>query len=175
MTETQHIRDALERAEKAVTLRPQRGQRIFRNTAQVRRGTRCEVIEQDEQMVIDVPQALGGTGEGPSPSMVLRAAFTSCIAIGIRQWAARLDVPIDTVDVTLETDVDARGQLGVADEITPGFLGLRLQIDIGSDAPLAAIDKIVATSLCYSPLLEVFENPQTVSHQIHVTPNTTTN
>lgn len=168
MCDQNHIREALRRAEKTVTLRPERGQRVYRNSAQVRHGTRCEVTEGAERMSVDVPRALGGAGDTPSPSTILRAAFTSCVAIGVKQWAARHDVPIEAVDVTLETDIDARGQLGVADQITPGFLGIRLEIDVASPAPGAEVEEIIAKSLRYSPLVDVFANPQLISQKIRV-------
>lgn len=174
MNELTYIREALERATRTVTLRPKRGQRTYTNTARVQHGTRCVVSEGTDQMIIDVPRALGGAGEGPSPSTVLRASFTSCIAIGIKQSAARENLGIDAIEVRLETDVDARGQLGLADEVTPGFLEIRLQIDIESNANPAEIDDIIAKSLRYSPLLEVFAKPQAVTHQIRVAPRQTT-
>ncbi|MEM9045418.1 MAG: OsmC family protein [Pseudomonadota bacterium] len=164
------IRAALERAARTVTLRPERGQRTYTNIARVQHGTCCTISEGNDRMVIDVPQALGGAGAGPSPSTVLRAAFTSCIAIGIKQSAARESVEVDAIEVRLETDVDARGQLGLADEITPGFLGIRLQIDVRTPADPSKLDDIIAKSLRYSPLLEVFANPQSVTHQIRVAP-----
>ena len=162
------IREALRRAEKTVTLRPERGQRVFRNKASVRTGTLCSVIEGDQRITVDVPRSLGGANEGPSPSTILRAAFTSCIAIGLRQWAARCGVAIESIDVALETDVDARGQLGVTDQIVPGFTDIRLEIDIVSSASNAEVENIVAVSMQYSPLLDVFVNPQHVHHRTRV-------
>lgn len=168
MTDTQTIGDAIRRAERTVTLRPERGQRVYRNTARLRAGTFCEIVEGQHVLQADVGRALGGLGIAPSPSMILRAALTSCVAIGVKQAAARVGVEIDAVDVTLETDVDARGQLAVADNITPGFLGIRLVIEVTSQAPRPDIDVIVARSLRYSPLIEVFAKPQTLTHEIRV-------
>ena len=162
------IREALRRAERTVTLRPERGQRVFSNKASVRTGTICNVVEGDERITVDVPRSVGGKHELPSPSTILRTAFTSCIAIGVRQWAARRDIAIESVDVTLETDVDARGQLGVTDEIVPGFTDIRLEIDVVSSAPSAEVENIVAASLKYSPLLDVFMNPQHVHHRTRI-------
>ena len=49
--------------------------------------------------MIDIPKSIGGDGEGPSPSMILRSAISSCVAIGVKQWAARHAVPVDRVEV----------------------------------------------------------------------------
>lgn len=166
MSEGQTIKQALERAAKTVTLRPERGQRVYRNVAVVRDGTRACVEEAGRGLTVDVGKALGGNDAGPTPSMILRSAMSSCVAIGVKQWAACGDVPIDRVEVVLETDVDARGQLTVCDDAVPGFEKVRLTITVTSTAPRAAIEEVVAKSLKYSPLMDVFSRPQRVEHRV---------
>lgn len=166
MSDTQSIKDALERAVRTVTLKPQRGQRVYRNIATVSAGAECHVEEAGRTLTMDVGKAVGGNDAGPSPSMVLRSAMSGCIAIGIKQWAARREVPVEQVQVELETDVDARGQLGVDGCDVPGFEGIRMKISVKSDAPIEVIDEIVTISLRYSPLMDVFLNPQSVEHQV---------
>ncbi len=168
MQDVPAIKSALERAVKTVTLRPERGQRVYRNVASVREGTVCQVEESGRTLSLDVGKAVGGNDAGPNPSMVLRSAMSGCVAIGIRQWAARRDMPVDQVEVVLETDVDARGQLGVREDITPGFQGVRLAITVTSPASLEEIEDLVATSLQYSPLIDVFRKPQPVEHRLEV-------
>lgn len=173
MSNTQTIKQALDRAVKTVTLRPERGQRVYRNVAIVDAGTRCETEEAGGTITMDVGKAVGGNDAGPTPSMVLRSAMSGCVAIGVKQWAARREVPIEQVEVILETDVDARGQLGVRDDIVPGFEGIRLTISVTSPAPPEVIEDLVATSLRYSPLMDVFCNPQPVEHRVSVNPSIT--
>ena len=168
MSEMQSIKQALDRATKTVTLRPERGQRVYRNVAAVGDGTRCQVEEAGQTLTLDVGKAVGGSDTGPTPSMVLRSAMSGCVAIGVKQWAARRDVPVDHVEVVLETDVDARGQLGVGDKAAPGFERIRLTIAVKSPASLEVIEDLVTTSLRYSPLMDVFVNPQSVEHRISV-------
>lgn len=168
MSDTKTIKQALARAERTVTLRPERGQRVYRNVAVVSEGTQCNVEEAGQKLTLDVGKAVGGNDTGPTPSMVLRSAMSGCLAIGVKQWAARRDVPIDLVEVELETDVDARGQLGVCGKAAPGFEGIRLTIVVTSSAPKAVIEEVIADSLKYSPLMDVFANPQSVEHQVTV-------
>ncbi len=168
MSDMQTIKQALDRAMKTVTLRPERGQRVYRNVARVGEGVLCHVEEADRSLTLDVGKALGGANAAPSPSMILRSALSGCVAIGVKQWAARRDVPIDRVEVTLEADVDARGQLGVCDDAAPGFERLRLTIAVTSPASAEVIEDLVAASLKYSPLMDVFARPQSVEHRISV-------
>ena len=173
MSGMQSIKQALDRAAKTVALRPERGQRVYRNVAFVGEGTLCQVEEADRTLTLDVGKAVGGSDAGPTPSMVLRSAMSGCVAIGVKQWAARQGVPIDHVEVVLETDVDARGQLGLCGKAAPGFEGIRLTITVTSPAPSEVIEEVVAKSLKYSPLMDVFSNPQAVEHQVAVTASDT--
>lgn len=168
MSDMSSIKAALDRAVRTVTLRPERGQRVYRTTATVGEGTRCQVEESGRTLTLDVGKALGGNDAGPSPSMILRSAMSGCVAIGIKQWAAWRGVPVDHVEVVLETDVDARGQLGVCDDTAPGFQGIRLLITVTSPASLEAIEDLATESLKHSPLMDVFVRPQLVDNRISV-------
>lgn len=163
MNDDTGIREALERAVKTVTLRPERGQRIYRNTATSEADTCCMVEEADRSLIVDVGKAVGGKDAGPNPSMLLRSALSSCVAIGIRQWASRKRIPIGPIRVVLETDVDARGQLGVGENIVSGFTAMRLEIRLDSPADSGAIEGLVRESLVRSPLMDVICKSQPVA------------
>lgn len=166
MSDLPNIKQTLERAVKTVTLRPERGQRVYRNTATIDAGLLCHVEEAGRGLTLDMPKALGGADAGPNPSMILRSAMSGCVAIGVKQFAARRDVPVDRIEVTLETDVDARGQLGVSEDVTPGFEGTRLNIVVTSSSSAEVIREIVEETLKYSPLVDVFVRSQPVEHRI---------
>lgn len=168
MSDTQNTKQALERAVKVVTLSPSRGQRVYTNVASISSGTYCQIKEKDHVLTADVSPSMGGEGRGPSPSMILRSAMTSCVAIGIKMWAAREDITVDGVEVTLETDVDAQGQLGVDDRIAPGFEGLRLGITVATTADEQIMKKIIEKSLKYSPLMDVFSNSHTIATKMNI-------
>lgn len=167
-SELNQIRDALVRAEKTVTLRPERGQRTYRNIASLTEGTLCHVEEGGRRLTMDVGKALGGNDDGPNPSMVLRSAVSGCVAIGIKQWAARHGIMIERIEVALETSIDARGQLGVCDEKTPGFEKSTLNILVVSTASKNEIERAIDLSIRYSPVLDAFVNPQPYELQLTV-------
>lgn len=161
-------KSALLRARHTVNLRPERGQRTYKSTATISDGTACHVVEGEDTFQIDVPKSVGGENTGPSPSVVLRAAISSCVAIGIKQWAALHDVPIEAVEVALETQVDARGQLGVSDHAAPGFEATDLSIKLKTDHAADKVSEMVAEALRYSPLIDVLKNPQTVNVGVNI-------
>lgn len=168
MQTLEFTRDALARSAKAVTMRPSVGQYTHKTSAIIHGGTKCRVREKHLDMEVDVPASIGGGGEGPTPGALMRGALTSCIAIGVKLWAARADVKIDFVDVQMEADVDARGELGVDDDVAPGILDSRITIFIRSNAPAEAIEDIIARSLKYSPLYDVYSNEQQIQMNLKV-------
>lgn len=168
MKSQEQIKAALERAANTITRKPSVGQRVYVNTAVVEDGLTCVVKEKHHVMTADLPPSMGGEDRGPSPSTLLRAALSSCVAMGVKMWAARRDVAIDRVEVTVETDVDARGQFGVADEIAPGFEDVRIRIHIDSAANAEVLHDIVETSLRYSPLMDAFRKAQAVATHLTV-------
>jgi uncharacterized OsmC-like protein len=168
MKSREEIKAALERATRTVTQRPSVGQRIYVNTAVVEDGLACRIKEKNHVLTADLPPSMGGDDSGPSPSTLLRAALSSCVAMGVKMWAARKDVVIDRVEVTVETDVDARGQFGVADEVAPGFEDVRVRIHVDSPADPGALRDIVDMSLRYSPLMDAFRQTQAVATHLTV-------
>lgn len=166
MSSLENIKQALDRAAGIVGARPSHGQRVYTSTAVVEDGLACRIEEKSYTLVADLPRSMGGDDSGPTPSALLRAALSSCVAMGVKMWAARKDVAVDRVEVRVETGVDARGQLGAADEVTPGFEDIRILISVDSKADPSTLQEIIQTSLRYSPLIDAFERPQNVTTSI---------
>lgn len=166
MTSQEEIKAALERAARTVRQKPSVGQRVYVNTAVVENGLTCRVQEKHHVLTADLPPSMGGDDLGPSPSALLRGALSSCVAMGVKMWAARRDVAIDRVEVRVETNVDARGQFGVAEDVTPGFEGVRLHIRVESAAEENILREVIETSLRYSPLMDAFRKAQAIETQV---------
>lgn len=88
-------------------------------------GLECEVEEGTWKMTVGMSEKSGGTNAGPNPGILGRGALGTCLAIGYAMWAARLGVPIDALEVDVEADYDRRGELGVADDVPPGYTQVR--------------------------------------------------
>jgi uncharacterized OsmC-like protein len=83
----------------------------------------------------------------------MRAGVASCLAIGYRLWSARLDIPIDEVIVEMTCELDARGQMGVDQEVPPGWQKISYTVRIVSDAPEESVRRLVETADRLSPML----------------------
>jgi uncharacterized OsmC-like protein len=148
------IKELFERKASAMARRPAFG----RSTGQAHvrlapAGLRCDVANGDGTLLVDQPVNEGGGGEGPHPGQLMRASLGACVAMGYRIWGARLGVAIDAVEVELTCEFDARGQLGVADDVAVGWQQVRFDVTITSAAPEEAVRNVVATADRLSPML----------------------
>lgn len=164
--ERQHVREVLERKVKAVTLRPAIGQSTARTHVRLKPGLACEVEEGSWRFTAGMSDKSGGTGAGPNPGTLGRAALGTCLALGYAMWAARLDIPIDDLTVDVEADYDARGELGVSDDVPPGYLQVRYRVQIASPASEEEVRRLVDTADKYSPYRDVFARAHEVRREL---------
>lgn len=156
MSDQQAIKRIFERHVELLTHRPARGLLTFATTARLVDGLRCEIEDGAWRLAADMPAKVGGTDTAPSPGALGRGALASCLVIGLSRWAARLGVPLDELEVEVEADLDARGELGMSREIRPGYGEVRYKISIRSSASRERVDELMATAERYSPYLDIF-------------------
>jgi uncharacterized OsmC-like protein len=162
------VRIALERNAKAVSLRPAVGQGTAVSRARLREGLTCDLQEGDWKLVVGMPQSMGGANEGPTPGVFGRAAFGTCLAISYGLWAARLGVPLESVEVDVSADYDARGELGVSSEVRPGYLEIRYLVRIASSAPERDVLRVLDTADRYSTFVDVFSNGVPLRRELQI-------
>jgi uncharacterized OsmC-like protein len=149
------IRDIAERHVRLLSARPERGRLSCATRARLVDGLRCEIQEGPWRLAADMPAKVGGGETAPTPGVLGRGALAGCLTIGIAAWAARLGVPVDAVEVEVETDFDARGELGMGD-VPAGYQEVRYTVSIDSPAPRCELDRLLATAERHSPYLDVF-------------------
>ncbi|HUF10562.1 MAG TPA: OsmC family protein [Rhodothermales bacterium] len=101
-------------------------------------------------LVVDMSEKAGGSGRGPDSGVFGRAAFGSCTAISYAQWAAILDVTIQSLEVTVETDADNSGYYDVAD-VPAGYLRARTLVRIESPDPVEKVIEVLDKGDKHSP------------------------
>jgi uncharacterized OsmC-like protein len=101
--------------------------------AVIEEGLRCRATGPDGASVIsDMPTAIGGGGAAPSPGWLSRAALASCDATIIAMRAAQEGVTLTTLEVTVDSEADDRGLLGMDDSVSAGPLSVRTRVRIGA-------------------------------------------
>jgi uncharacterized OsmC-like protein len=117
-------------------------------------GLRCRVVgPRGAVLVSDMPAALGGEGSEPTPGWFLRGALASCDATVIAMRAAQLGITLTKLEVTVGSQSDTRGLLGVADPVPAGPLDVQVSVRIASaDASAAQLHELVRWAESHSPV-----------------------
>lgn len=74
----------------------------------------------------DMPTSVGGTNTTASPGWYLRAAEASCVATLIAMRAASLGVALTSVEVTVDSESNDWGILGIGEGVPAGPLATRV-------------------------------------------------
>jgi uncharacterized OsmC-like protein len=168
MADPQTIREIVERNVKLLTLKSERGHLTGITTARIEDGLRCVVEDGPWTLKTDMPAKAGGEETAPTPGTLGRGALASCIATDIAIWAARRDIPIEGIQVEVQGDFNARGELGMDDHILPGYKEVRYVISINSPASADVVTELVETAERYSPYVDVFARAQTMTRSIRL-------
>src|ERR1700674_1109521 len=128
------VREALERLRRVFNERPEAARkRNSSATAVWRHGLQCEITgSYGEKAASDMPRAMGGEGAAPNPGWLLRASMASCTATNIAMHAAMRGIELSTLEVSVESETDARGMVGISG-VSTALSGMRLSIRIGAD------------------------------------------
>jgi uncharacterized OsmC-like protein len=164
------LKRTAERNARAISLRPSVGQGTATTVVRLPAGgTSADIEDGPWRFRCAMAREMGGDESAPDPGNLLRGALGSCMALGYALWAARMDVPIDDVTVTIETDYDARGMYGVDAAVAPGFGGVRCIVHISSPAPAERVREMVEMADRCSPLLDDMSRAVAVERDVRVT------
>jgi uncharacterized OsmC-like protein len=151
------IREALERA--TAYLRANPAEALYTDspaTAVLDEGLRVTVSGPDEaRLATDMPRSVGGDASSQSPGWYLRAAEASCVATLVAMRAAQVGVALERLSVTVDSQSDDRGILGIDPSVPAGPLSTRIRVAI--EAPGIArqdLEDIVAWGVEHCPVTD---------------------
>ena len=138
-------------------------------TARLTDGLKCEVTgAQGQRVSTDMPRALGGEASAPNPGWMLRCAWASCTATVIAMRAARLGVALDVLEVTVDSDSDLRGILGLDEKVGAGQNAVRTSVKIRGNADARTLREIAEWGEAHSPVGCTVQNTPHCSLEIEV-------
>jgi uncharacterized OsmC-like protein len=164
------IKEKFERNEKALSLKPSIGLGKGISTIRITDGLQCQIKEGNWELKTDMPEQIGGTGNAPSPGILGRAAFGSCLATGYMLWASKLDISINELEIIVEADYDDGALFGTS--IKPaGYKEVHYSIKISSPNSHEEIEDFLNIADRHSPYLDVFTREQTCIRKLEITNN----
>jgi uncharacterized OsmC-like protein len=102
----------------------------------------------------DHPPELLGTNKGAASVEVLLAALGHCIANGFAMYGAAMGIPVESLTIDVEGDIDLQGLLMLPEpgKVRPGFQEIRATYYVKSNAPNQQLEKLAKMSEDFSPV-----------------------
>jgi len=151
----QAIRAAIENAAKVIAENPDKARvKNAPATASFAGGLKFNLAGPNgEAVTTDMPKRIGGEGGVPQPGWLMRAALASCTGTVIAMRAAQLGVALTQLDVTVESQSDNRGMLGLDEAVSAKLFSIRMRVGIRADqTPPAELEAIVRWGDAHSPV-----------------------
>jgi uncharacterized OsmC-like protein len=137
-------------------------------TAVVEDGLRCRVEGPDGATIYtDMPAGLGGRSTAPSPAWFTRAGDASCEATLFTMRAAELGIPLQRVEVVVDSESDDRGLLAMDDAVPAGPLSSRIRVRIVAEGvdPRRLLE-LVEWADRYSPISDLIRRAVPVNVEV---------
>jgi uncharacterized OsmC-like protein len=149
------LRESLAKVSAFLTASPEKGRSANPEaTASIVDGLKCRVSGPGgENVETDMPRAIGGGATAPSPGWLMRAALASCNATSIALRAATAGIELSRLEVTVTSESDARGLLGLDASVSPALQNLRVHVRIGAaGTPAEDLAALARTACSLSPV-----------------------
>ena len=127
---------------------------------------RSHARTRDFDVIVDQPENMGSTNQGPRPSELLLAALAACHEVTYRLYADAMDINLKSVAVSVTGVSDARGFFNVEEGIAAGFSEVYGEINIESDASDEDIERLRQMVNLHCPVLDDLRKPVKVELDI---------
>ena len=91
--------------------------------------TRVEAETRNFEFLIDEPESLGGTDEGPNPVEYLLGSLGGCLSIVAHAVADEMELELKDLTIDLEGDLDPAKFQGKDVDTRAGYQSIRASID----------------------------------------------
>lgn len=115
----------------------------------------------------DMPTGIGGEDTSPSPGWLFRAALASCDATLVAMRAAMLGIELDSVEVSIDSESNDYGLLGIDDSVPAGPLSVRTRVVVGAkSADAGTVREIVEWATAHCPVCDAVKRAVPVSVEV---------
>jgi hypothetical protein len=83
-------------------------------------------------------------------------------------WAARMNVPLASLEIEIQADYDVRGELGVSSDVRPGYTAIRYIVTVGSSAPENEVMRMLDASDRCCSWLDNIAHPVDVRREVRI-------
>ena len=116
--------------------------------------------------VKDEPQILLGNDNGANPVEYLLTGLAGCITTSLVAHASARGVNIQSIESTLEGDIDLQGFLQLDENINPGYQGINISFKIESDASDETLQELIDLAKEASPVANTISRPTPINTKL---------
>ncbi len=110
---------------------------------------------------------VGGPGTGPCSGDLLLGALAACAQLTCQMVATSMGIPVRSLEVQVDGDLDLRGTLGVDKSVGAGFDAIRIRFEI--DAPEATPEQLASLhekTERYCTVLQTLRSPPQIESEL---------
>lgn len=156
--ETERIRESLAAVEAYLT--EHQDEAAYTDSpavARIENGLRCRIEGPGGELVhTDMPASVGGEATAPPAGWLFRASLAGCVATLIAMRAAQESLSLETLEVTVDSESDDRGILGLDESVPAGPLSIRVAVRIAAIEDISAdrLEQIARWGAAHCPVSE---------------------
>ena len=119
-------------------------------------GLKVTVSASDGRSVgTDMPSGVGGEDSAPSPGWLFRAALAACDTTLIAMRAAMLGIELGRVEVSIDSESNDLGILGIDESVPAGPLSVRTSVKVvAKDVDDGQIQELVEWAVAHCPVCD---------------------
>lgn len=102
----------------------------------------------------DEPPVLAGNDDGANPVEFLLHALAACITTSMVAHAAVRGIDIQSLESTLEGDIDLNGFLGINPFVPKGYTDIRVKFRVTGDADVETLKELAEFSPVYKTITQ---------------------
>lgn len=117
----------------------------------------------------DMPKGVGGGETAPSAGWLFRAAIAACDTTLIAMRAAILDVDLTDVQVTIDSESNDHGILGIDESVPAGPLSVRTRVHVAAkDTEEQSLRDLVEWAIAHCPVCDATKRAVPMTIEIDV-------
>jgi uncharacterized OsmC-like protein len=110
-------------------------------------------------------KGVGGAGTGACSGDLLLGALAACAQITCQMVAAAMGIPTESIEVTVEGDLDLQGTLGISKEAPVGFDSIRVNFDVRApQATEEQLSALIAKTEQYCVVMQTLQHPPKIEN-----------
>ncbi len=124
---------------------------------------KTQTRETPHTFIKDEPKMLLGKDKGANPVEYLLAGLAGCITTSLVCHAAARGIKIDSIESTLEGDIDLQGLLQTDKSVNPGYQGINISFEIESNASDETLQELIELAKSVSPVACTVSKPTPIN------------